>query len=185
MMPSRELGSAGLQVSAIGLGCMGMSDYYGVRDDRALLATIDRALELGISFLDTADMYAQGRNEEFIGRAIRGRRHRFIVATKFGNIFDNAGNFVSVNGHPNYVRTACECSLRRLTIDMIDLLYLHRVDTTLPIEETVGAMADLVAEGKVRFIGLSEASAETLSRAHKVHPISALQSEYSLFSREP
>jgi aryl-alcohol dehydrogenase-like predicted oxidoreductase len=164
---------------------MGMTGYYGFRNDRESLDTIDRALELGVNFLDTADMYGQGLNETFLRRAICGRRQNFVLATKFGNILDQDGNFLKVNGHPDYVRIACEASLQRLRIDVIDLYYLHRIDPTVPIEETIGAMADLVSQGKVRFIGLSEAGPVTLRRAHDVHPITALQTEYSLWSREP
>ena len=185
IMETRELGRSGLKVSALGLGCMGLTDYYGVPNVRESLATIHRALDLGINFLDTADMYGMGRNEEFIGKAIRGRREKVVLATKFGNLFDNKGTFAGVNGRSEYVRIACEASLRRLGVDVIDLYFLHRVDTNTPIEETVAAMARLVKQGKVRHIGLSEASAETLRRGHQVHPVAALQSEYSLWSREP
>jgi aryl-alcohol dehydrogenase-like predicted oxidoreductase len=183
-MKKRSLGP--LEVSAVGLGCMGMSEFYGPGDEKESLATIARARELGVTFLDTADAYGIGRNEELVGKAIRGRRGDFVVATKFGLVRDPGNaSFRGVSGKPDYVRSACEASLRRLGIDTIDLYYQHRVDPTVPIEETVGAMAELVRAGKVRHLGLSEASVETIRRAHKVHPITALQSEYSLWSREP
>jgi len=184
-MKRRPLGTGGLTVSAIGLGCMGMSEFYGTGDDQESIATIHRALERGIDLLDTADMYGIGRNEELIGRAIRGRRDRVILATKFGNVRGADGSFLGVNGRPDYVRSCCEASLRRLGVEAIDLYYQHRVDPETPIEETVGAMAGLVREGKVRYLGLSEAAPATIRRAHAVHPIAALQSEYSLWSREP
>ena len=185
-MKSRKLGVHGPEVSAIGLGCMGMSEFYGAGDEQESLATIDRALELGIDFLDTSDIYGPHKNEELVGRAIKGRRNRFFVATKFGIVRDPANPALrGVNGTPVYVRKSVEGSLRRLGIETIDLYYQHRVDKNTPIEETVGAMARLVEEGKVRFLGLSEASPLTLERANKVHPIAALQTEYSLWTRDP
>ncbi len=184
-MESRSLGRQGLIVSAQGLGCMGMSEFYAGRDDAESVATIHRALDLGLTFLDTADMYGPWKNEELVGRAIRERRGEVVLATKFGNMRDEKGAFLGVNGRPEYVRACCDASLKRLGVETIDLYYQHRVDRTVPIEETVGAMAELVREGKVRFLGLSEASPATLRRAHAVHPISALQTEYSLWTRDP
>ena len=182
---TRRLGTQGLTVSALGLGCMGMSEFYAGRDEAESLATIDRAIGMGMSFLDTADMYGPWENERLVGRAIRGRREEVVLATKFGNVRGEDGAFLGVNGRPEYVRACCDASLGRLGVDVIDLYYQHRVDKTVPIEETVGTMADLVKEGKVRYLGLSEASAKTVRRAHATHPVSALQSEYSLWTREP
>jgi aryl-alcohol dehydrogenase-like predicted oxidoreductase len=185
-MKQRKLGRGGPLVSALGLGCMGMSEYYGERNEEESLATIDRALELGITFFDTADIYGPHTNEQLLRRALRGHRERVIIATKFGIVRDpGRPKFRGLSGKPNYVRQACEGSLRRLGVDVIDLYYQHRVDPDTPIEETVGAMADLVREGKVRFLGLSEAGAETIRQAHAVYPITALQSEYSLWTRDP
>lgn len=184
-MKQRILGNQGLVVSELGLGCMGMSEFYGITDDSEAIATIHRAVELGITFFDTADMYGVGHNEELVGKALQDCREEVIIATKFGNVRGNDGNFLGVNGKPEYVRSACDASLKRLGIEAIDLYYQHRVDPNTPIEETVGAMAELVQAGKVRYLGLSEAASATIRRAQAVHPITALQTEYSLWSREP
>jgi aryl-alcohol dehydrogenase-like predicted oxidoreductase len=185
MLAKRKLGTQGLVVSEQGLGCMGMSEFYGQRDDAESLRTLDRALELGIDFLDTADVYGPLANEELVGQALRGRRDRVVLATKFGNVRTPDGKFLGVDGRPVYVREACEASLKRLGVDVIDLYYQHRVDPKTPIEDTVGAMAELVKAGKVRYLGLSEAAPATIRRAQAVHPISALQTEYSLWARDP
>ena len=182
-MQKRTLGQ-GLKVSAIGLGCMGMSEFYGARDEAESIATIHRALDLGVDFLDTADMYGVGRNEELVGKAIKDRRDEVVLATKFGNVRGADGAFLGVNGRPEYVRECCDASLKRLGVETIDLYYQHRVDPKTPIEDTVGAMAELVKAGKVRHLGLSEAASETIRRAHATHPIAALQTEYSLWSRD-
>ena len=184
-METRKLGNEGLEVSELGLGCMGMSEFYGTADEGEAIATIHHALELGVTFLDTADMYGPFTNEELVGKAIAGRRDEFVIATKFGNMRGEQGEFLGINGSAEYVRSACEGSLRRLGVETIDLYYQHRVDLATPIEETVGAMAGLVQEGKVRYLGLSEAAPDTIRRGHAVHPISALQTEYSLWSRDP
>ncbi|HVF16299.1 MAG TPA: aldo/keto reductase, partial [Steroidobacteraceae bacterium] len=183
-IPRRKLGQHGLEVSAIGLGCMGMSDFYGPADELTNLAVLNHALDIGVNFLDTADMYGVGRNEELIAQVLQTRRDEVVIATKFGNVRGPAGEFLGVDGRPDYVTAACNASLKRLGIDHIDLYYQHRVDPKVPIEETVGAMARLVEAGKVRYLGLSEASAKTLRRAVAVHPIAALQTEYSLWTRD-
>jgi len=184
-MPRRRLGRSDLTVSALGLGCMGMSEFYGANEDNESIATIHRALDQGIDFLDTADMYGVGRNEELVGRALRGRRQDAVLATKFGNVRSPDGTHLGISGRPEYVQQACEASLLRLGVETIDLYFQHRVDPNVSIEETVGAMAELVKQGKVRFLGLSEAAASTIRRAAKVHPIAALQTEYSLWTRDP
>jgi aryl-alcohol dehydrogenase-like predicted oxidoreductase len=184
-MPRRQLGRSGVSVSAIGLGCMGMSDFYGAADEAKSIETMHRAIDLGVDFFDTADIYGPFTNEELVGRAIRDRRDRVVLATKFGNMRATDGRFLGINGRPEYVRQACDASLARLGVNEIDLYYQHRVDAQTPIEETVGAMAELVKAGKVRHLGLSEAAPRTIRRAHAVHPIAALQTEYSLWSRDP
>ncbi len=189
-MQTRKLGSQGLEVSALGLGCMGMSDFYGKKSQRdeseaASIALIHQALDAGLNFLDTADIYGPFTNEVLVGKAIKDRRDKVVLATKFANMRDADGNFLGINGKPEYVRSACDASLKRLDVDHIDLYYQHRVDPNVPIEDTIGAMSELVQAGKVRFLGMSEAAPQTLRRAHQVHPISALQTEYSLWSRDP
>src|SRR3954466_6604685 len=185
-LKTRRLGSQGLHTSALGLGCMGMSDFYGPSDEQQSIATIHRAIELGVNLLDTADMYGPHTNEQLVGRAIEGKRDKVMVATKFGSVRDpKTRAFLGVNGKPEYVRQACEASLKRLGVETIDLYYQHRVDRNTPIEDTVGALAELVRQGKVRYIGLSEASVATIRRAHQVHPITAVQTEYSLWTRDP
>ena len=184
-MKTRKLGNQGLEVSELGLGCMGMSEFYGSGDEQEAIATIHHALDLGVNFLDTADMYGPFTNEKLVGRAIKDRRDRVIIATKFGNVRSAEGGWLGINGKPEYVRQSCDASLQRLGVDVIDLYYQHRVDVTVPIEETVGAMAELVQQGKVRYLGLSEAAPATIRRAQAIHPISALQTEYSLWSRDP
>jgi len=184
-MTYRHLGASNVMISAIGLGCMGMSEFYGARNDDESIRTIHRALDIGVNFLDTADVYGMGHNEELVGRAIKQRRDEVVLATKFGNVRDANGAWIDVSGKPEYVMKQCDASLQRLGVDHIDLYYQHRVDPNVPIEETVGAMKRLVEVGKVKYIGLSEAAPATIRRAHKVHPISALQTEYSLWSRDP
>jgi len=184
-MKHRKLGAQGLEVSTIGLGCMGMSEFYGTTDDAESIDTIHRALDLGVNFLDTADMYGPFTNEQLVGRAIKSRRDAVVLATKFGNERNPDGSWRGINGRPEYVRKSADDSLRRLGVEVIDLYYQHRVDPATPIEDTVGAMSELVTAGKVRYLGLSEAGPKTIRRAHRVHPISALQTEYSLWSREP
>ena len=184
-MRKRKLGRQGLVVSEMGLGCMGMSEFYGARDDAESIATIHRAIDLGIDFFDTADMYGPFKNEELLGRALKGHRDQVVVATKFGNVRGSDGSFKGIDGRPAYVRACIDASLQRLGIDVVDLYYQHRVDPKVPIEETVGAMAELVKAGKVRYLGLSEASVATVRRAHAVFPITALQTEYSLWTRDP
>jgi aryl-alcohol dehydrogenase-like predicted oxidoreductase len=180
-----RLGHSSIEISVLGLGCMGMSDFYGPHDDAQSIAVIHRALDLEMNFLDTADIYGIGRNEELVGRALKSRRDGVVLATKFGNVREPDGRFVGVNGRPEYVRNACDASLKRLNVEHIDLYYQHRVDRSVPIEETVGAMSRLIEQGKVRCLGLSEASPATIRRAHSTHPISALQTEYSLWTRDP
>jgi len=184
-MQFRKLGHSSFSLSALGLGCMGMSEFYGTRDDEESIGVIHRALDLDVNFLDTADVYGNGKNEVLVGKALRGRRDQVVLATKFANMRDEAGNFVGISGRPEYVKQACAASLRRLGIETIDLYYQHRVDINVPIEDTVGAMSRLVEEGKVRCLGLSEAAPATIRRAHQAYPISALQTEYSLWSRDP
>jgi aryl-alcohol dehydrogenase-like predicted oxidoreductase len=185
MMMGTALGKSDLMVSRMGLGCMGMSEFYGPGDEAESILTIHRAIEMGVNFLDTADIYGLGRNEELVGKALRDRRHQAVLATKFGNVRGKDGSWLGVNGKADYVRSCCEASLRRLGVDVIDLYYQHRVDPETPIEETVGAMAELVRKGKVRYLGLSEAAPATIRRACAVHPITALQTEYSLWTRDP
>jgi aryl-alcohol dehydrogenase-like predicted oxidoreductase len=184
-MKLKPLGNSQIKISPMGLGCMGMSEFYGKGDDNESIKVIHRAVELGINFLDTADMYGVGKNEELVGKAIKPIRDKVVLATKFGNVRGADGSYLGINGKPEYVKSCCEASLKRLGVDVIDLYYQHRVDIDTPIEETVNAMSELVTEGKVRYLGLSEAAVDTIRRAHKVHPISALQTEYSLWTRDP
>jgi aryl-alcohol dehydrogenase-like predicted oxidoreductase len=184
-MKTRRLGNQGLMVSELGLGCMGMSEFYGGRDEQESIATLHRAIELGVTFLDTADMYGPFTNEQLVGRSIQGLRDKVVLATKFGNVRTAEGGWAGVNGKPEYVHQCCDASLQRLGVDTIDLYYQHRVDPTVPIEDTIGAMAELVQQGKVRYLGMSEAAPDTIRRAHAVYPITALQTEYSLWSRDP
>jgi aryl-alcohol dehydrogenase-like predicted oxidoreductase len=184
-MKTRKLGNQGLMVSELGLGCMGMSEFYGGRDEQESIATLHRAIELGVTFLDTADMYGPFTNEQLVGRSIQGLRDKVVLATKFGNVRTAEGGWAGVNGKPEYVHQCCDASLQRLGVDTIDLYYQHRVDPTVPIEDTIGAMAELVQQGKVRYLGMSEAAPDTIRRAHAVYPITALQTEYSLWSRDP
>ncbi|MFP5272553.1 aldo/keto reductase [Coleofasciculus sp.] len=184
-MKTRKLGRQGLEVSTIGLGCMGMSEFYGNGDETEAIATIRRAIDLGVTLFDTADMYGPFTNEKLVGRALKPDRDRVVIATKFGFVRSQTGEYLGLSGKPEYVKSACDASLKRLGIDTIDLYYLHRVDLDVPIEETIGAMSELVKQGKVRYLGLSEAAAQTIRRAHAVHPLTALQSEYSLWTRDP